>query len=58
MLESNTTMKCSIVEIPPLHCTFTHGADVRALLSPVFSFLDGDVGYFCFRTAVSVFIIK
>jgi hypothetical protein len=59
MLASNTAVKCSIVEIPTLHCTVTHGGDVHALLSPVFSFLDGDMGCLSFRTtAVSVIIIK
>jgi len=51
-------MKCNVVEIPTLHCTVTHGGDVHASLSPVFSFLDGGVGCFCFRTAVPVFIIQ
>ena len=43
MLASNTAMKCSVVEIPTPHCTITYGGDVHALLSPVFSFLDGDM---------------
>lgn len=45
MLASNTAVKCSVVEIPSLHCIVTRGGD-DTLLSPVFSILDGDKGCF------------